>query len=144
MQTPSDLSAQLDAIRAQLNALQVQFAALPSGAGLHALIADALREALPRAEAPSLAAEASALAQVTAAARRCNAHDRDGKAYVVVPRADGTAPPNWPAGFAREHLVGGALTTVNALLADYGLRQGLADESELRNALASHLGTMRA
>ena len=48
------------------------------------------------------AAAAAAIAQAIGASRARNAHDRDGEAYTVVPRDDGTPPPNWPAGFTRD------------------------------------------
>jgi len=43
-------------------------------------------------------------------------------AYAVVPRADGTPPPNWPAGFDRAALRG-PIAIINALLVDHGLDQ---------------------
>jgi hypothetical protein len=62
-------------------------------------------------------------------------------AYAVVPRADGTPPPNWPAGFDRAALRG-PIAIINALLVDHGLPQP-ASFLNRRHALALHIGTMR-
>ena len=59
----------------------------------------------------------------------------------MVPLADGTPPPNWPAGFDRAALRG-PIAVVNALLVDYGLPQP-ASLLDRRLALALHIGTMR-
>ena len=75
------------------------------------------------------------------AAREQNSHDRD-SVYAVVPRADGTLPPNWPAGFNRAALRG-PIAVVNALLMDYGLPLLPAASLDRRNALAVHIGTKR-
>jgi len=65
-------------------------------------------------------------------------------AYAVVPRADGTPPPAWPAGFDRAALSGGPVAAVDALLGDYGLTHGPpAAAAARRCALAVHLGTPR-
>ena len=66
-------------------------------------------------------------------------------AYAVVPRDDGTLPPNWPVGFSRDELVAGPIGVVDAMLSDYGLPHG--DPAGLfvrRNALARVIGAPRA
>ena len=66
-------------------------------------------------------------------------------AYVAVPRDDGALPPNWPAGFSRGDLVEGPIGVIDLMLNDYGLPHGApAALFERRNALARHIGTMRA
>ena len=43
---------------------------------------------------PAISGAVSANVQAVIAARAENGHDRSGVAYAVVPRADGTPPPN--------------------------------------------------
>jgi hypothetical protein len=79
--------------------------------------------------------------------RSDNAHDRRDVALLAVPDAAGGHPAFWPAGgFFRGALFEGAIGDVDALLAGYGLTAGPAGGTpmERRNALAYHLGTMRA
>ena len=61
--------------------------------------------------------------QRCAAARRANAAASSAP-FVVLPRADGSAPPAWPAGMDRAALrqLGGA--AASALLADFALANG--------------------
>jgi hypothetical protein len=80
--------------------------------------------------------------QDIAAARARNAHDRDGEAYAVVPRADGAAPAHWPAGLDRAALAACNIAVVNALLAEYQLPAAGTARAR-RNALALHIGTWR-
>ena len=129
------LAAQVNALAAQVNALAVQIAALPTLAQIQALLA-------PH-NAPAVAAAAAATVQAIVAARLQNAHDHRGVAYVMVPRTDGTPPPNWPlAGFDRDALTRGNIAIVNALLNDYGLPLPAATRDR-RDTLAHHIGTMR-
>ena len=122
-------------VAAAIAALQVNMDA--QFAAIHALLA-------PLA-VPAIAGAATAIVQAVAAARAQNAHDNRGMAYAVVPRSDGTPPPNWPAGFSREDLVDGPIAVIDALLNDYGLPHGApAALSARRNALARHIGTPRA
>jgi hypothetical protein len=115
--------------------LAAQIAALPTLAQIQELLAPL--------NAPAVAAAAAATVQAIAAARLQNAHDRRGVAYVVVPRADGTPPPNWPlAGFDRTALTRGNIAIVNALLNDYGLPFPVATRDR-RDTLAHHIGTMQ-
>ena len=90
---------------------------------------------------PVIAAAAAAIVQAIAAARAQNAHDRSNEPYAVVPRADGTPPPSWPAGFDRAGLRG--VAAVNALLGDYNLLPLPHGNPARRDALALHIGTMR-
>ena len=92
--------------------------------------------------APAIAAAAAATVHGIAAARAQNAHDRSGVPYAAVPRADGTLPPSWPAGFDRAGLRG-PIAAVDALLADYNLALPGAATPARRDALALHIGTMR-
>ena len=137
------LAAQVAALptQAQLNALAAQVAALPTLAQIQATIAAALA---PH-NAPAVAAAASAVALDIADARRRNKRDDRGVAFAVVPRSDGTPPPNWPPGFDRDALVEGPIAAVDGLLGDYGLPNGApAALFTRRNALARHIGTPRA
>ena len=136
------LQLQVNGLAAQVNGLAVQVAALPTLAQIQAALAAAL---VPH-NAPAVAAAAAAIAQAIAsgASRARNAHDRDGEAYTVVPRDDGTPPPNWPAGFHRSALVRGNIAVVNALLADYMPLPLPATARARRDALATRIGTMRA
>ena len=123
------------ATQAQLAAVQAQIAALPT------LAQAAIQAALVLHNAPAIAAAAAATVRAIVAARAQNAHDRSGVAYATVPRADGTPPPNWPAGFDRAALRG-PIAAVDALLNDYGLPHGApATPLERRNVLAMHIGT---
>ena len=129
---PLVTQAQLAAAVAQL---QAQIAALP--AQILALLAPA--------NAPAAAAAAAAAVQAIVTARARNAHDRRLEAYAVVPRADGTLPPHWPAGFDRAMLMEGSMTLViNPLLTDYGLPVGGLLVGARRDALALHIGTTRS
>ena len=140
------LQAQVAALQAQVAAqvaaLQAQVAALPSLAQIQATIAAALA---PH-NAPAVAAAASATVQAVAAARARNAHDERGVAYAVVPRYDGTLPPNWPVGFSRDELVEGPIGVVDTVLKDYGLPHGALAGGQFvrRNALARVIGAPRA
>ena len=67
---------------------------------------------------PAISGAVSANVQAVIAARAENGHDRSGVAYAVVPRADGTPPPNWPAGFDRFALIRGPIAVIDALLND--------------------------
>ena len=92
--------------------------------------------------APAIAAAAAATLRAIVAAREENNHHRSGVAYAVVPRADGTPPPHWPAaGFDRAALRG-PIALINALLGDYGLPLP-ASALERRDSLALHIGTAR-
>ena len=141
-QVAADIAAAVAPLQAQLAALQVQVTALPSLAQINA----AILAALAPHNAPAVAAAASAIAQSIGDARRRNRHDLRGVPLAVVPRADGTPPPNWPAaGFTRDSLVEGPIAAVDALLADYGLPSGPpTGVFARRNALAHHLGAPRA
>ena len=130
------LQAQVNALQALFNALQAQVNALPTLAQIQA----ALAVALAPHNAPAIAAAASASVQAIVIARAANSHSRSGVAYAVVPRADGTPPPNWPPGFDRAALREGPLAAVIALLNDYGLLPPAA-EFDRRSALALHIGT---
>ena len=133
MATRADLAPR--ATQAQLVALQAQVALLPTLAQFQALLAPL--------GAPAIAAAAAATVQAIAAARAQNAHDSSLVPYAVVPRADGTLPPNWPAGFSRAGLRG-PIAAVDALLADYGLAAPAGVQAQARrDALAQHIGTMR-
>jgi nucleoid-associated protein YgaU len=126
------------ATQAQLAALAAQVAALP--AQIQAVIAAALA---PH-NAPAIAAAAAAIVQSICASRMENSHDRSGVVFAVVQRADGTPPPNWPAGFDRDALISGPVAVVDTLLGDFGLPNGPPIPAlERRNALALHIGTMR-
>jgi len=120
--------AQHNALAAQVAALTAQVAALPTLAQMQALFA--------LHNAPAIAATVQAITS----ARVRNAHDRD-DAYTIVPLADGTAPPHWPAGFNRVMLRGN-MNAINALLLDYGLPGG-GPALNRRNALAGYIGTAR-
>jgi len=130
------LAAQIALLQGQVAALQQQVAALPSLAQIQAAIAAAL---LPH-NAPAIAAVASASVQAVVTARAANSHSRSGVAYTPVPRADGTLPPNWPAGFGRAALRTGPLAVVTLLLTDYGLPPPAA-AFDRRSLLALHIGT---
>ena len=133
--------ADLAPLATQLNALAAQVAALPTLAQIQATIAAALA---PH-NAPAVAAAASAVALDIADARRRHKRDDRGVAFAVVPRSDGTPPPNWPPGFDRDALVEGPIAAVDGLLGDYGLPNGApAALFTRRNALARHIGTPRA
>ena len=120
-------------LQQQVSALQLQVAQQPTLAQVQALLA--------AHSAPAIAAAAAATVQAITLARVQNNHDRDGEPYAVVPRADGTAPLSWPAGFDREGLRG-PIAAVDALLLEYGLpRDAAAPLYVRRNALALHLGT---
>ena len=128
---PLATQAQLQALQAQLAVMQVQ-----QLQQIQALLAPL--------NAPAIAAAAAATVQGIAAARAQNAHDRSNVPYAVVPRADGTPPPSWPAGFDRAGLRG-PIAAVDALLVDYNLAAlapGAAAAAR-RDALALHIGTMR-
>jgi hypothetical protein len=128
--TQAQLNAQLAplATQAQLNAMQ-------------AVLLQQMQALLAPHNAPAIAAAAAATVQTIAAARAQNAHDSSLVPYAVVPRADGTLPPNWPAGFSRAGLRG-PIAAVDALLADYGLAAPAGAQAH-RDALAQHIGTMR-
>ena len=135
---PLATQAQVNALptQAQFLALQAQVNALPTLAQIQAAIAAAL---VPH-NAPAIAAAASATTQAIVAARAANNHSLSGVAYAVVPRPDGTPPPNWPAGFSRVRLRSGPIAAVNALLDDYGLVRPAAVFNR-RSMLALHIGT---
>jgi hypothetical protein len=138
--TPADIQNAIAPLAAQVALLTAQVAALPTLAQIQA----AMAAALAPHNAPAIAAAAAATVQAITTARARNAHDRSGEAYAVVPRADGTPPPSWPAaGFTRHALFRGGLAVINALLADYGLPVP-ADTRIRRDALASHIGTTRS
>jgi hypothetical protein len=118
--------------------MQVQLAAIQAQQLQHMQQMQALLAPL---NAPAIAAAAAATVQGIAAARAQNAHDRSNEPYAVVPRADGTLPPSWPAGFDRAGLRG-PTAAVNALLGDYNLVVPHG-ASARRDALALHIGTMR-
>ena len=62
----------------------------------------------------------------------------------MVPRSDGTPPPNWPVNFDRAALCRGPIAAIDLLLNDYDLPHGpSAAAHERRDALAMHIGTMR-
>ena len=130
--------ADLAPLAAQLGAMQVQLAAIQAQQLQHMQQMQALLAPL---NAPAIAAAAAATVQGIAAARAQNAHDRSNEPYAVVPRADGTLPPSWPAGFDRAGLRG-PTAAVNALLGDYNLVVPHG-ASARRDALALHIGTMR-
>jgi len=128
-------NAQLAALQANMNA---QLAALQ--ANMNAQFA-ALQVQLAAIGIPAISGAVAANVRAIIAARAENNHDRSGVAYAVVPRADGTPPPNWPAGFDRAALRG-PIAVVNALLVDYGLPLAAA-VFDRRDALALHIGTTR-
>ena len=130
---PLATQAQLQATQAQLAQLQAQVAQLPTLAQMQALLA-------PH-NAPAVAAAAAATVQAIGAARAENAQDRAAP-YAVVPRADGTLPPAWPAGFDHDALRRGPIANVDALLAAYGLLGG-GNAQARRIALALHIGAPR-
>jgi hypothetical protein len=119
------------ATQAQVALLQAQVLQLP--AQMQALLA-------PH-NAPAVATAAAATVQAIGAARAENAQDRAAP-YAVVPRADGTLPPAWPAGFDHDALRRGHIAAVDALLADYGLPAG-GNALARRTALALHIGAQR-
>jgi hypothetical protein len=119
----ANTNAQLVAMQANINA---QFAALQAQLALIGI--------------PVIAAAAAAAVQAIVSARVANNHSRSGVAYAVVPRADGTAPLNWPAGFDRATLRTGPIAVITALLNDYGLIAPAA-AFDRRNLLALHIGT---
>jgi hypothetical protein len=121
-------------------ATQAQVNALPTLAQIQAAIAAAIAAALAPHNAPAIAAAAAASAQAIINARAANSHSRSGVAYAVVPRADGTPPPNWPAGFHRAALRSGPIAAITLLLNDYGVLVPAA-AFDCRNALALHIGT---
>lgn len=57
-------------------------------------------------------------------------------AYAVVPRANGTPPPNWPIGFDRAMLRSSPVSAATLLLTDYGLVPPAPN-----NLLLLHIGT---
>ena len=59
-----------------------------------------------------------------------------------MPLADGTPPPNWPAGFDRFALIRGPIAVIDALLNDFNLPLPFS-EHDRRDALALHIGTKR-
>ena len=143
---PLATQAQLAAATAPLVVTQVQLAAAVAQlqAQIAALPAQILALLAP-ANAPAAAAAAAAAVQAIVTARARNAHDRRLEAYAVVPRADGTLPPHWPAGFDRAMLMEGSMTLViNPLLTDYGLPVGGLLVGARRDALALHIGTTRS
>lgn len=119
----------------------IQNALAPINAQLLALPA-LINASIQAALAPHYAA-ASATVLAIATARARNAHDRDGEDYAVVPRTDGTPPPNWPpAGMDRGALAASTAATVNALLGDYQLAAPIGAALRVRrNMLARHIGT---
>ena len=121
----ANFNAQLVAMQANMNG---QFAALQAQLAVIGV--------------PAISGAVSAIIQAIIAARAENHHDRSGVAYAVVPRRDGTLPPNWPAGFGRYALIRGPIAIVDALLIDYGLPHA-ASVFDRRNELAQHIGTMR-
>ena len=124
------------ATQAQLAPLatQAQVAQLPTLVQMQALLA--------QHNAPAVATAAAATVQAIGAARAENAQDRAAP-YAVVPRADGTLPPAWPAGgFDHEALRRGPIGAVDALLAGYGLPAG-GTALARRTALALHIGAPR-
>ena len=137
--------AQFNALAAQFNALAAQVAAQPTLAQIQAAVAAAVAAALAPHKAPAVAATAAATVQAVVVARGMNNHHLNGVAYAVVPRADGTAPPSWPAaGLRRATLRTGPIAVVNALLNDSWLLP-LAlplpvTALDRRNALAAHIG----
>ena len=137
--TLANVNAQFAATQVNINA---QFAAMQ--VNINAQFA-AMQAQLALIGIPAIAGAASAIVQAAAAARTQNAHDHRGVAYVVVPRDDGTLPPNWPAGFTRDDLVEGPIGVIDTMLNDYGLPHGApAGLFVRRNALARHIGAPRA
>jgi hypothetical protein len=126
-------------------AMQVDLAPLATTAGMNAQIAlmnaqlAALQAQLAAIGIPAIFGAVSANVQAIIAARAENNHSRNGVAYVMVPRADGTPPPHWPVGFDRAALRGHN-AAVLLLVNDYGL-QPPANPLGRRNALAQHIGT---
>jgi hypothetical protein len=133
---PLATTAQVTALQLQVNAVLLRVNALPTLAQVQAAIAAAL---VPH-NSPAIAAAASASAPAVVNARAANSHSRSGVAYAVVPRADGTPPPNWPVGFDRAALRAGPIDAVTALLNDYGLLPPAA-AFDRRSVLALHIGT---
>jgi hypothetical protein len=126
------------ALRAQVDKMQAQVA------GMEARMVAAMHALLAQHDAPRVAATAAATVQAIVGARMRNAHDEIDKAYVAVPRSDGTIPPHWPAAFDREALMDGPIGPVDLLIADYGLQPGPGgDKLAKRNLLAVHIGTTR-
>ena len=138
----AQLAAMQAQMQAQLAAMQAQMQA-QLGAMQAQLIAQ-MQALLAPHNAPAIAAAAAATVQAVIAARAHNAHDRSGVAYAVVPRADGSLPPSWPAGFERAALIIGPIAPVDALLGDYNLPHGAPiGLVQRRDALALHIGTTR-
>jgi hypothetical protein len=136
---PLATQAQLQAVQA---ALQAQQAALQAQLGaMQVHLMQQMQALLAPVNVPVIAAAVVTIVQAIAAARAQNAHDRSNEPYAVVPRADGTLPPSWPAGFDRAGLRG-PTAAVNALLGDYNLAVPHG-ASARRDALALHIGTMR-
>jgi hypothetical protein len=132
--TLADLQATQAQLAAQMAQLQAQVMQLPTLAQIQALL-------VPH-NAPAVATAAAATVQAIGAARAENAQDRAAP-YAVVPRADGTLPPAWPAGgFDHEALRRGPIGAVDALLAGYGLPAG-GTALARRTALALHIGAPR-
>ena len=131
------LDAKIAALTIKVNALVVLMNNLP------AQINASIQAALAPHNAPVIAAAASATVLAIATARAHNAHDRDGEDYAVVPRTNGTPPPNWPpAGMDRGALAASTNATVNALLGDYQLAAPIGTALRVRrNMLARHIGT---
>ena len=129
----------LDAILQQLQNSQAQVVAM-----LHQL--QGAQAQLQAAQAQMQLQMTGALAahglvspdQRCAAARRANAVVSDAP-FVLLPLADGSAPPAWPAGMGRAALrqLGSAAAT--ALLADFGLATG-GNVDAKRVRLASFIG----
>ena len=136
--TVADIQNALTPLNNQLAALTITVNALP------AQINASILAALAPHNAPAIAAAASATVLAIATARAHNAHDRDGEDYAVVPRTDGTPPPNWPlAGMDRGALAASTTATVNALLGDYQLAAPPGSTLRVRrNMLARHIGTL--
>ena len=129
--TQANVNAQFAAANAQLLLIQNQLVLIQNQLALIGV--------------PAIAGAATAIVQAVAAARAQNAHDHRGVAYIVVPRDDGTLPPNWPAGFSRDDLVEGPIGVIDTVLNDFGLPHGApAGLFVRRNALARHIGAPRA
>lgn len=132
------MQGQLDAIPGQMQALKAELVAQ-------------MQAQLAQHNAPAIAAAAATTVQSITASRMENRHDRSDVTYVVVPRYDGSAPPNWPVGFDRTALVEGPIGDVDLLIGDYGLPleppppYGYPGEAGRvrRNVLAVHIGTFR-
>lgn len=132
--TVADVQNAIAPLTAAVTVMQAAIAALPGQVNA------SIQAALAQHNAPAIAAAASATVLTIAEARARNAHDRDGEAYAVVLRVDGTPPPNWPAGFDRSALAACNNATAAALLTDYQLPVPVALRAR-RNALARHIGT---